>query len=234
MINFDEMPSSTRPPRPGNFDEKYDPNRKYTEADFKRWNRSPAQPTITLDRSWSKPNRFCKWPTAPLLNREQWIAGLANQFGWTRGAELGVWQGRTFLFVLETCPQLTLVGVDLWAAQPDNEGPETWSSWEHEQYEIDVRAKAAQFGDRAVIIKDWTTEAANQIEDNSLDFVFIDADHSTEAVRADFEAWAPKVKDDGWILGHDINWPTVRVVVDELLPGYVVGPDNAWGRKKNV
>lgn len=229
-INFD----TSAPDNIGNKHEQYDPNRKYTEADFLRWNRNPARPTITLNPAWAKPNPYSKWPSTPTLNREQWIAGLVNQHGWTTGAELGVWQGRTFLFVLETCPQLTLIGVDLWEAQPDNDGPETWESWEHQQYEKDVRSKSEKFGSRAIIIKGWTTEAAKQVADNSLDFVFVDADHSTEAVRADIEAWSPKVKDTGWILGHDINWPTVRVVVDELLPGYVIGPDNAWGRQKVV
>jgi len=228
-INFDKAPDNS-----GNKQETYNPNRKYTSKDFLRWNRNPAKPTTKLNPAWKKPNPYSKWPTAPMLNREQWLAGLANQYNWTRGAELGVWQGRTFLFVLEACPQLTLIGVDVWTAQPDNDGPETWADWEHDKFEQQVREQAAKFGNRAIIIKDWTTEAANQIEDNSLDFVFVDADHSTEAVRADIEAWSPKVKDTGWIIGHDINWPTVRVVVDELLPGYVIGPDNAWGRQKNV
>lgn len=216
----------------GNLNEPYDPERKYGEADFKRWNRNPAKPTVKLDPSWRKANRFSKWPTTPLLNREQWIAGLAKKHGWKVGVELGVWEGRTFLFVLEQCPDLTLYGVDIWQTQPDNKGPETWSNWDHNKYEQSVRKQAKQFGGRAVVIKDWTVEAANRFMLESLDFIFVDADHSTEAVRADLEAWMPIVKDDGWILGHDINWPTVRTVVDEFLPGYVIGPDNAWGRPK--
>ena len=219
-------------PLPGNLNEKYNPDKKYTEADFMRWNRNPAKPTVKLNPKWKRANRYSKWPKTPFIHREQWIAGLANQHGWTRGAELGVWEGRTFLYVVENCPQLTLVGVDIWATQPDNEGPETWENWQHEEYEKDVRKKAKQFGERAVVIKDWTVAAADQIEDASLDFIFVDADHSTEAVRADIKAWWPKVKDTGWILGHDINWPTVRVVADELLPGYIIGPDNARGRAK--
>ncbi len=82
-------------------------------------------------------------------------------------------------------------------------------------------------------MKMWTHEAAMQIDDNSLDFVFIDADHSEGGVRRDIQGWLPKVKSTGWVLGHDINWPSVEGVVSELLPGYVSGPDNAWGRPKN-
>lgn len=165
--------------------------------------------------------------------REQWIEMLAKEHGWTRGAELGVWMGRTFLHLLRTCPDLTMIGVDLWEPQPDNSGPENYTDWPHQVNEQRVRDGAAEFGDRAIIHKMWTDEAAKLVEDKSLDFIFVDADHSTEAVRNDFLTWLPKVKDDGWIIGHDINWPTVKVVADELFPGYIIGPDNAWGRPKN-
>ena len=192
---------------------------QYTQQQILQWNRNPSKPTIPIQRGWQ---------------REHWIAHLANEKGWTKGAELGVWRGRTFLHVLKTCPQLTLIGVDLWQPQPDNEGPENYIDWPHEQNERQVREGAKPFGERAIVYKMRTEEAANLVEDNSLDFVFVDADHSTDAVRNDIMAWAPKVKDSGWIIGHDINWPTVKVVADELLPGYVIGPDNAWGRQKVI
>ena len=78
-----------------------------------------------------------------------------------------------------------------------------------------------------------TQEAASLVQDETLDFVFIDADHSETGVRRDLEDWLPKVKSDGWILGHDINWPGVRKVVEQLCPGYLIGPDNTWARPKN-
>ncbi len=165
-------------------------------------------------------------------NREHWLAGLVEQNGWTRGAELGVKDGRTFLHLLKTCPGLTMIGVDLWAPQPDNPGPETYVDWPHEQMERRVRERARRFGSRAIVLKMWTDEAVHEVEDQSLDFIFVDADHSTEAVRADIANWWPKVKDTGWIIGHDIDWETVRAVAEELLPGYIIGPDNAWGRAK--
>lgn len=205
-----------------------------SQPDFLKWNRNPSKPTVKLDPSWAAVNPFWELGrTRRRLDREQWIASLVKQNGWTNGAELGVYKGRTFLFLLKSCPNLNLIGVDLWAPQPNNEGLETYENYQHEHLEQNCRAQAKQFGDRATIIKDWTLKAVNQVEDNSLDFIFVDADHSTKAVRADIQAWWPKVKDTGAILGHDINWPIVKVVADELLPGYVIGPDNAWGRAKN-
>lgn len=189
------------------------------EYDIVTWNRNPAKPTVQVPSNW---------------NREHWIVSLVKENNWKLGAELGVWKGRTFLHVLANCPQLTLVGVDLWQGQKDNEGPENYLEWPHHENERIVRAGAKRFGDRAIIHKMYTNEAAELVEDNSLDFVFIDADHGTDAVRNDILMWSPKVKDIGWIIGHDINWPTVKIVADELFPGYVIGPDNAWGRQKIV
>ncbi len=54
----------------------------------------------------------------------------------------------------------------------------------------------------------------------SPDFVFIDADHSYEAVKKDIEAWWPLVKDNGILGGHDYDhnnrgWPGVYKAVHE-------------------
>jgi predicted O-methyltransferase YrrM len=45
--------------------------------------------------------------------------------------------------------------------------------------------------------------AAEQFADNSVDFVFIDADHTYESVKKDIVSWLPKVKPSGIISGHD-------------------------------
>lgn len=48
-----------------------------------------------------------------------------------------------------------------------------------------------------------STAAAETFDNRSLDFVFIDADHSYEAVKADIAAWRPKVRPGGILCGHD-------------------------------
>lgn len=172
-------------------------------------------------------------PTVPLpldWRRGDVIAHLVKRLGWRAGAELGLWAGATYLSVLERCPDVTLIGVDLWRPQPQNVGPEGYAETDHAGNERAVRRAAAAFGDRARIIKAWTHAAAAQVEDASLDFVFIDADHGEAAVRRDIAAWLPKLKPTGWLIGHDINWPGVRAAVDDLVPGYVIGPDAVWMR----
>lgn len=66
-------------------------------------------------------------------------------------------------------------------------------------------------------IRARSTVAARMYEPASLDFVFIDGDHSTSAVAADIRAWAPKLKPTGILAGHDIDWETVRAGVRAQL-----------------
>ena len=55
------------------------------------------------------------------------------------------------------------------------------------------------------IIVDSSPEAAKRYADGSLDFVWIDAAHRYDDVVVDIAAWLPKVKQGGYIGGHD--WP---------------------------
>jgi len=69
-------------------------------------------------------------------------------------------------------------------------------------------------------------EAANHFEDDSLDFVFIDASHEYEDVKKDIQTWLPKVKKNGVLAGHDYYiggydyFPGVKQAVDECLTNF--------------
>jgi len=67
-----------------------------------------------------------------------------------------------------------------------------------------------------------THEDAQQISDQSLDFCFIDADHSYEGCRTDIKNYLRKVKQGSWLSGHDYNhskYPEfgVKRAVDEFV-----------------
>ncbi len=167
--------------------------------------------------------------------RWQTISEWVNENGWTRGAELGTWEGHTFKNLILSCPNLTLIGVDLYESQPDNTGPERWTpgenshAWDHNQYYNNIMHFCEQNRPRAMFHKGYTTEVANLIEDDSLDFVFIDADHSYEGVVKDIAAWAPKVKSGGYIIGHDIHFESVKKAVEEKYgQNYSTADDFVW------
>jgi predicted O-methyltransferase YrrM len=95
-----------------------------------------------------------------------------------------------------------------------------------------AKAESSEYTDRCVVLHGQSADMAWDVDDETLDFVFIDADHSEDAVRADIAAWTPKVKSGGMVLGHDINWPSVRTAVLEAFGDYAAYANNVWGTVK--
>ena len=78
---------------------------------------------------------------------------------------------------------------------------------------------------RYTAVKNTSVEAAKLYTDASLDFVFIDAAHDYDSVKADIQAWLPKIKPGGWIGGHDYTWNEgIRRACHELLPTHTHDP----------
>ena len=69
-------------------------------------------------------------------------------------------------------------------------------------------------------------EYIKEIEDNSLDMVYIDAKHDYQTVERDLKSWDKKVKPGGFICGHDYNpeWPGVVRAVDEFSFAHQIMP----------
>ena len=67
---------------------------------------------------------------------------------------------------------------------------------------------------------------------NTFDFVFIDASHDYDNVKADILAWSPKVKPGGILAGHDMTpvWPGVVKAVNEIFPNANVKKNVWWTR----
>merc|ERR1711920_1091591 len=61
------------------------------------------------------------------------------------------------------------------------------------------------YRDRATHVLQTSQEAARWVARESLDLVFIDADHRFEAVRDDINAWWPTLRPGGVLVGHDFH-----------------------------
>jgi predicted O-methyltransferase YrrM len=64
-------------------------------------------------------------------------------------------------------------------------------------------------------------ETAERFSDSPVGLVWIDGDHSYEAVRRDFEDWFPRLEEEGWLAMHDTvnNWYGPTRLARELLRG---------------
>lgn len=78
-------------------------------------------------------------------------------------------------------------------------------------------------------------DAARIFDDGSVDLVFLDADHSEGGLLSDIDAWESKVKEGGWIGGHDYGdprFPGVKAAVDRRFPDAEIGNDYTWWERK--
>lgn len=132
------------------------------------------------------------------------------------GIEIGVCAGLNSYVLLESCPNIKkLYGVDSWAPFEDWNGPVT-----QELQDLAYAATIATlkpFENRIKLIRSTSTEAANYFRDESMDFVFIDGDHSHEGVLNDLTLYYPKVKKGGIISGHDFSFPSVGGAIGSFI-----------------
>jgi predicted O-methyltransferase YrrM len=63
--------------------------------------------------------------------------------------------------------------------------------------------------------------------------MFIDGDHSTEAVLRDIEIWLPKVKKGGIIAGDDIEWGSVKQAVEQKFGSSYEAKQSVWHTVKS-
>ncbi len=64
--------------------------------------------------------------------------------------------------------------------------------------------------------------AARRFDAGSLDFVYVDGDHTFEGVTADIRAWLPKVRPGGVMAGDDFSWEGVERAVRAEIPKFEV------------
>jgi hypothetical protein len=66
-------------------------------------------------------------------------------------------------------------------------------------------------------------EASKKFDDGSIDVVYIDAEHTPESVKNDIIYWAPKIKETGYITGHD--WEFNNGILRESIINTIGFPD---------
>jgi hypothetical protein len=116
------------------------------------------------------------------------------------GVEVGVCRGEFSAHILTHWPG-RLWCVDAWADLPGYED----EVYDYEANYSEALSRLAVFGSRCDVLRLPSVEAADRFDEGSLDFVYIDADHSYKACYEDLCAWYPKVKKGGIIAGDDYS-----------------------------
>lgn len=124
-----------------------------------------------------------------------------------KGVEVGVYKGEFSQEILKNWTG-TLFMVDVWRPL----GEEYNDSSNH-KYHSNILAETMNniqgYEDRGIIIRANSETASQMFQDESLDFVYIDANHAYDFVKKDIQLWFPKVKKGGLFCGHDyinLDW----------------------------
>lgn len=139
--------------------------------------------------------------------------------------EVGAWKGQSSAYlaveIINSGKNIKLDVVDTWIG----EGMlmDLWDAPDHDFVKhngdfLPVFIKNIEPVKHVITPVRSTSASASQLyEDKSLDFVFIDANHSYESVSEDIKLWLPKIKDTGIMGGHDYNdgWPGVKKAINE-------------------
>ena len=147
------------------------------------------------------------------MRRWDVLTRLIRQHGYSVGAEVGILRGRMLNELLTDNPGLRMYAVDI-ETTPEAERVFRFH-----------RARITPLSGDSV-------EMASEVIDGTLDFAFIDADHSEDAVSRDIAAWLPKVRSGGMLTGHDYDNPLhvgVKPAVDAKFGRRVeTFPDHVW------
>jgi len=121
--------------------------------------------------------------------------------GFTLGAEIGVAKGRFAQILCQRVPNLKLYGIDVWKVYDGY--IDTEKTEQKVLDDIYAYARKLLMPYNVQIVNEWSMKAVRRFADESLDFVYIDCNHSYEYVKEDIREWSKKVHKGGIVAGHD-------------------------------
>jgi hypothetical protein len=149
-----------------------------------------------------------------------WLAETAKEM--ESIVEIGSWKGRSTQVLLEGCPG-TVWAVDHFKGSKNERGFYHRETRNKDIYKIFMQ-NVGHYENLEVLKMD-SIEASKQFEEKSVDMVFIDGEHTHDAVMADIKAWLPKAKI--MICGHDYDFEGVRKAVHTSI-GDVTTHESIW------
>lgn len=115
----------------------------------------------------------------PSLSRAE-LAKIFTKLGFTKGAQVGIWNGAYSKILCTANPHLTLYGIDL-----------------------NSRTNRKGLEPHLHLLKGKSLDMAKKVVNQSLDFVYLDTNSDFASQTADIQTWIKKVKKGGIIAGDD-------------------------------
>lgn len=118
-------------------------------------------------------------------------------------AEIGVWKGEFSSAILASCPSIeTYYMVDPWAQLPSWNKPINRKNEVFERIYAEAMDATSFAADKRCVLRGTTKDVLDNIPDQSLDFAYLDGDHTLRGMTIDLIKILPKMK-PGAIIGGD-------------------------------
>lgn len=173
----------------------------------------------------------------PNMGRDD-LAELFAELDFKVGAEIGVERGVYTEILCKANPQAQIYGVDPWCAYSGYRDHVSQSKLE--RFYEGTRMRLVPYGNYELVRK-FSMEALEDFEDGSLDFVYIDGNHTLPFIINDIIEWSMKIRKGGIVSGHDYRKSKklatenhVVYAVDCYTQAYRIRPWFLIGRKDMI
>lgn len=181
---------------------------------------TPMTTTELLYHHWPQTPRSGSIREIPDVTRDD-LAELFAELEFNRGVEIGTEFGVYALTLCRANPKLKLFCVDPYESYSDYREHKSQEKLDR-MYEEATRLLAPPF--KVWFHRERSVKASEQYAKESVDFVYIDGNHSLPYVIDDLQAWVPKVRKGGIVSGHDY----IRRNNSLRYQCHVVEAVNAW------
>jgi hypothetical protein len=150
-----------------------------------------------------------KRPLTSLSHRDHFGNWLTENGFTGTGVEIGTFRGEYAETLAKTWPAGKLFTCDpySWSDTPSYKDGcvKDWNTMETLNplnVQIEASARLANYPNVVLYVRE-SLKACNLFEPETLDFAYLDGDHSYENVKAELAAWWPKIRSGGIFGGHD-------------------------------
>ena len=169
--------------------------------------------------------RLRAWAAESASRLELW-SRFVNATGAATVAEIGVYRGAFAARLLAECAHISVYYmIDPWRHLDDWNKPANKPDDVFEGFYNEAMERTAAHEAKRIVLRGRTTEVIDEIPDGSLDFAYIDGDHTLRGITIDLVRVFGKVRDGGWVGGDDFShsiWQHKRTFEPTMVFPYAV------------
>jgi len=134
-----------------------------------------------------------------------------------KGIEIGVCRAENIFYILENCNNVNLIeGIDPYSSFKDWNGFIFTEDIMNEFYKITLK-NIEEYKEKVILHKKSSREAFSLLKDDFYDYIFIDGEHTYEALSEDLKNYYSKIKTGGLVSGHDYGLPGIKQAIENFL-----------------